>query len=155
MKDVSPKHFHFIIWFVFVNDWIFQILLFTSASISSNCWNNLITLSLFLMNDNRLIPSLYQIRKQLNHKEEHCEQYTCWYSRRMKTKELFCQWSIQYILLHSIFYNQFIYTNDSLNSCSRYSWENRLLLVNRHHIHCISGMDNHSRIWTMIRNGIK
>ena len=61
MKDKSPKHFHFIIWYVFVNDWIFQTLLFTSTAISSNCWSNLITLSLFLMNDNRLIPFLYQI----------------------------------------------------------------------------------------------
>ena len=28
MKDKSPKHFHFIIWYVFVNDWIFQTLFF-------------------------------------------------------------------------------------------------------------------------------
>lgn len=35
MKDKSPKHFHFIIWYVFVNDWIFQTLFFTSTSISS------------------------------------------------------------------------------------------------------------------------
>ena len=28
MKDITPKHFDFIIWFVFVNDWIFQTLFF-------------------------------------------------------------------------------------------------------------------------------
>ena len=51
MKDKSPKHFHFIIWYVFVNDWIFQTLLFTSTAILSNCWSNLITLFESIPND--------------------------------------------------------------------------------------------------------
>ena len=51
MKDKSPKHFHFIIWYVFMNDWIFQTLLFTSTAILSNCWSNLITLFESIPND--------------------------------------------------------------------------------------------------------
>ena len=51
MKDKTPKHFHFIIWYVFVNDWVFQTLLFTSTAILSNCWSNLITLFESIPND--------------------------------------------------------------------------------------------------------